>query len=63
MVKELNHPKAGKIKVTGVPVKLSATPGAVLTAPPVLGQHTKEILLELGYSEEDIEQMSRDKIV
>ena len=35
MMKELDHTKAGKIKVTGIPVKLSETPGEVKTAPPV----------------------------
>jgi len=63
MVKDLDHIKAGKIKVTGVPVKLSATPGEILTAPPVLGQHTKEILLEIGYSDNDIEKFYQEKVV
>ena len=63
MVKDLDHIKAGKIKVTGVPVKLSATPGEILTSPPVLGQNTKEILLELGYSDNDIEKFYQEKVV
>jgi formyl-CoA transferase/CoA:oxalate CoA-transferase len=63
MVIELDHPKAGTIKVTGVPLKLSDTPGEILTPPPVLGQHTKDILLDLGYNEKDIEEMYKKNII
>ncbi len=63
MLKELDHPKAGKIKVTGVPIKLSETPGEVKTPPPVLGQHTQEILTDLGYSEQDVEAMRQEKVI
>jgi crotonobetainyl-CoA:carnitine CoA-transferase CaiB-like acyl-CoA transferase len=63
MLKELDHPKAGRIKVTGIPVKLSDTPGEVKTAPPVLGQHTQEILTELGYSGQDIKKLRQEKVV
>ncbi|MHA2007769.1 MAG: CaiB/BaiF CoA transferase family protein [Promethearchaeota archaeon] len=63
MVQELNHSKAGSIKVTGVPIKFSDTPGEILTAPPVLGQHTKEILIALGYNEKNIEEMYQAKII
>ena len=54
MVLEIEHPKAGMIKLTGVPVKLSLTPGEVTAAPPTLGQHTDQILEEIGYSNVDI---------
>jgi len=63
MVKELDHPKAGKIKVTGIPIKLSDTPGEVETAPPVLGQHTQEVLAELGYSDKDLEKLKQEKVI
>jgi crotonobetainyl-CoA:carnitine CoA-transferase CaiB-like acyl-CoA transferase len=48
MVVERPHPKLGKVKMTGVPVKLSETPGEAGAAPPLLGQHSEEILRELG---------------
>ena len=56
MIRELEHPKAGTVKVTGVPIKLSETPGEVSAPPPVLGEHTGEVLaewLEVNPSEVD----------
>ena len=63
MVTELNHPIAGKIRVTGTPQKFSETPAKITTPPPILGQHTKEILESLGYSKEEIEKLAKDKVV
>jgi formyl-CoA transferase len=48
MVVDLVHPAAGAIKALGIPVKLSETPGAVDRPAPLLGQHTAELLTELG---------------
>jgi formyl-CoA transferase/CoA:oxalate CoA-transferase len=44
MIVENEHPVAGKVRVVGVPVKLSSTPGSVRTPAPLLGQHTDEVL-------------------
>ncbi|HSR12993.1 MAG TPA: CoA transferase [Thermodesulfobacteriota bacterium] len=64
MVTEVEHPTCGKIKVTGVPVKLSGTPGAVELPPPTLGQHTDEVLTGvLAYSKGDIERLRREKAI
>lgn len=58
MLVEVEHPRAGKIKVPNFPVKLSETPGVIKTAAPLLGEHTKEVLTELlGFSEEKIEEL------
>ncbi|GIX46208.1 MAG: hypothetical protein KatS3mg131_0419 [Candidatus Tectimicrobiota bacterium] len=46
MVVSLSHPRAGQIRVTGVPIKLSETPGGVETPPPLLGEHTEEVLAQ-----------------
>jgi crotonobetainyl-CoA:carnitine CoA-transferase CaiB-like acyl-CoA transferase len=57
MIEAVEHVTAGPLKVLGVPIKLSETPGSVRTAPPVLGQHTVQVLNELGYASEAIEQL------
>ena len=56
----LDDPQAGEVKVAGVAVELSKTPGRLGAKAPELGQHTEDILLELGYSWEDIAMMKEE---
>lgn len=64
MVVEVDHPTAEKLKLIGVPVKYSETPGAVRLPPPLLGQHTNEILADLlGYSKQNIEQFRSEGVI
>ncbi len=61
---EVDHPKAGKVKVPNFPVKLSETPGRVNTAAPLLGQHNREILMGLlGYTEERIKELELEGVI
>ena len=55
MIADVTHATVGPLRLLGTPVKLSATPGSVRTAPPTLGQHTESVLQqELGLSSAQI---------
>jgi len=61
MVVEMRHPDAGTIRTVGIPVKLEGTPGAVRRPPPRLGEHTREVLAELGFTAAEIESLVAGK--
>ncbi|MCJ7744580.1 MAG: CoA transferase, partial [Dehalococcoidales bacterium] len=63
MVMELEHPTEGKVRQVGIAIKLSDTPGEVRSFPPLLGQHTDEILTGLGYSQQKIAELRREGVV
>ncbi len=58
MVEEIQHPTIGTLRLGGVPIKYSETPGAIRRHPPLLGEHTDEVLAEvLGFSSEQIDEL------
>lgn len=57
MLVNMDHPAAGTIRLVGSPLKLSETPVSMRRHPPLFGEHTEEVLLELGYSAEEIQAM------
>ena len=60
---EVEHPTQGRMPVVGVPWQFSETPAQVAASAPELGQHTEEILLELGYSWEQIEALREQGVL
>ena len=63
MVETVEHPVLGTLKMLGTPFKFSDTPTSVRHAPPTLGQHTDEILRELGVDAAAIAELREDKVV
>jgi crotonobetainyl-CoA:carnitine CoA-transferase CaiB-like acyl-CoA transferase len=63
LAQPVRHSERGEIRVQGLPATLSRTPGAVRRGAPVHGEHTDEILAEIGYSREEIATLHRDGVV
>lgn len=58
MVPTTEHPVAGTVQTIGLPIKFENTPGKVATPSPLFGQHTADVLAELGYGDGDIAAMA-----
>ena len=63
LIIEMDHKKAGKVKTLAFPVKLSKTPANIQLAPALLGEHTTEILNNLGYKDEEITQLEKEGVI
>ncbi len=57
MVVRVPHARLGEVETLGPPVKFSETPATIRRGAPVLGQHTREVLAEYGYSADDIDRL------
>ena len=63
MLVETEHQRLGPVPTIGFPVKFSETPAAIERGAPTLGQHTTEVLRELGYADSDIDKLVADSVV
>ena len=64
MIWAVLHPTAGEIRLVGSPLKLSETPAACRSHPPLLGEHTEEVLTSLlGYSSDEVRRLRAEKAI
>jgi len=61
--KEISSPSSGRLKQTGLPIKLSETPGKIRIPPPELGEHTTETLESLGYTRDGIVKLEKERVI
>jgi len=59
----VQHPSVGELHQTGIPYRFSESPGALRLPPPLLGQHTDEVLHELGYTTGEIERLRHEGVI
>jgi crotonobetainyl-CoA:carnitine CoA-transferase CaiB-like acyl-CoA transferase len=63
MTVDIEHPVLGAVRQAGIPFRLAASPASIRTAPPLLGEHSDEILAEVGYDAAEVARLRADGIV
>jgi crotonobetainyl-CoA:carnitine CoA-transferase CaiB-like acyl-CoA transferase len=63
MVVEVEHPQAGTTRALGCPLHFSRTPTSVRRHAPVLGEHSRELLREYGYGDDEIDAFAADGVI
>ena len=63
MVVKIDDHNVGPFDAVGIPIKFEETPGEILKGSPLLGEHTEQVLKELGYSDEEIRSFEEDGVV
>lgn len=63
MIVEMEHSTEGKLKLLGIPIRFSESPGSIRLQPPLVGEHTVEALKSIGYSEDDISRLKEKGVV
>jgi CoA:oxalate CoA-transferase len=64
MIQEVQHPKVGRVKMAGIPIKINECSDSIRFSPPMLGQHNEEVLKEvLCYSEDYIKELRENNVI
>jgi crotonobetainyl-CoA:carnitine CoA-transferase CaiB-like acyl-CoA transferase len=63
MIVERPHPELGTVRLLGLPVKLSSTPGDIWRVPPALGEHTDEVLREIGFDDAELTRLRAEGVI
>ena len=63
MIVSVEHPQVGPMMLTGVPIKFSDARGEVAAPPPLLGEHSREVLAALGYDADAVSRLAANRVI